>query len=296
MIITMINGMAMALADSVPGVSGGTIAFIMGFYERFLGAIHNLFRKDSGKRKEAFIYLIKFGLGWCIGLGSSVLVLSKVFESNVYFMSSLFLGLTTAAIPFIAHEEWSVMKGKYKNLIFTIIGLALVVGLTMFRENVDGIGAIHFNDLGVIQFIYLAFSGMLAISAMLLPGVSGSTILLILGVYVPTINSLNAILNLHFEYLPGVLALIAGIFIGVIFASKYIRMGFRKFRSQMLYFIMGLLLGSLYAITMGPTTLEIPKSPLSLDEFSILAFFIGILILVGLEWMKRIVEKKEKTV
>lgn len=69
MILTAIHGFCMALADSVPGVSGGTIAFILGFYDRFLNALHSLFGKDADARKSAIIYLLKLGLGWIFGMG-----------------------------------------------------------------------------------------------------------------------------------------------------------------------------------------------------------------------------------
>ena len=70
----MLHGMSMALADSVPGVSGGTIAFILGFYERFLGSLHDFFGRDNARRKDAALYLLKFGLGWILGMGGSVLM------------------------------------------------------------------------------------------------------------------------------------------------------------------------------------------------------------------------------
>ena len=63
MILTAIHGFCMALADSGPGVSGGTIAFILGFYDRVLNALHSLFGKDADARKSAIIYLLKLGLG-----------------------------------------------------------------------------------------------------------------------------------------------------------------------------------------------------------------------------------------
>ena len=76
MILTAIHGFCMALADSVPGVSGGTIAFILGFYDRFLDALHSLFWKDKAARKSAILYLLKIGAGWVIGMGACVLALS----------------------------------------------------------------------------------------------------------------------------------------------------------------------------------------------------------------------------
>lgn len=295
MIQTMLHGLSMALADSVPGVSGGTIAFIMGFYEQFLTAIHHFFGKDRALRKDAACYLVKFAVGWCIGMGASVLILSRVFENHIYFMSSLFLGLTVAAIPFILHEEQESLKGKYYNVLFTILGAVLVISLTVFRSEAGVIGTISFQNLNIIQYGYLVVSGVFAISAMLLPGVSGSTLLLILGVYIPTIHAVKEVLHLHIQYLPGILALAAGVAIGVVFSAKIIRKALCKFRSQMVYLILGLMIGSLYAILMGPTTLDTPKLPVDFSSFSIIAFVIGAVILGGLEWVRHRTTQKEDT-
>ena len=283
----MIHGLAMALADSVPGVSGGTIAFIMGFYEQFLGALHHLFGKDKEQRKNALLYLVKFGIGWAVGMGASVLLLAHVFETNIYFMSSLFLGLTASAIPFILYEERKTIKGKYQYLIFTLLGIAAVVSLTVLRTNSAGLGALNFGKLTVLQYGYLILSGVLAISSMLLPGISGSTFLLILGIYVPAISAIKEVMHLHLRYLPGIVALAAGALLGIVLASKLIRKALVRFRAQMVYFIFGLLLGSLYAILMGPTTLDTPKPAVSFSTFHVLAFLIGIAILVGLEFLKK---------
>lgn len=226
-------------------------------------------------------------------MGISVLVLSQIFESNIYFLSSLFFGLTISAIPFIIYEERNTLKGQYKNLIFTILGTALVVLLTAFRANSAEIGSLDFLNLNFFQYGYLVISGILAVSAMLLPGVSGSTMLLILGVYVPTISAVKELFHLNIGYLPGVIATCVGILTGIIFASKAIKKGFIKYRSQMLYLIIGLLIGSLYAIIMGPTTLNIPKAPMSFNTFNIVAFLSGIAILAGLEFIKKRAENKK---
>ena len=68
MITTAFDGLCMAVADSVPGVSGGTIAFILGFYDRFIDALHNLFGRNAGERRRAALYLAKLGAGWCAGM------------------------------------------------------------------------------------------------------------------------------------------------------------------------------------------------------------------------------------
>ena len=122
MILTAIHGFCMALADSVPGVSGGTIAFILGFYDRFLNALHSLFGKDADARKSAIIYLLKLGLGWIFGMGACVLTLSRLFEAHIYFMSSLFLGLTLASFPFVLRAEKKSLRGQERYAPFALLG------------------------------------------------------------------------------------------------------------------------------------------------------------------------------
>ena len=100
-----INGFCMALADSVPGVSGGTVAFIMGFYDRFIGSIHNLAFGNLKEKKTALRYLIKLGIGWAVGMILAVLILSALFESHIYIVSSVFIGFIAGAIPLIILEE-----------------------------------------------------------------------------------------------------------------------------------------------------------------------------------------------
>ena len=79
MITTMLHGASMALADSVPGVSGGPVAFILGFYERLLGAIHDFIGGSREERKQALRYLVKFAIGWALGMGGSVVLLRRFF-------------------------------------------------------------------------------------------------------------------------------------------------------------------------------------------------------------------------
>ncbi len=286
MIVTMIQGLLMALADSVPGVSGSTIAFILGYYEKFLGSIHDLFGKDNESRKEALIWLIKFAVGWVVGMVGAILILSDLFNEKVYALSSLFLGLTLAAIPLIINQEKSTVKGNWWHIVFTIIGAAIVIFLSWLRNTDIGIGAIDFLDLSLTDMIYLVVAGFLAICSMLLPGMSGSSVLLIFGLYVPVVNAVKEILSLNFGYLLGLILLAIGVILGVILASGTIKKALANHRSQMIYLIIGLMIGSLYAIICSPLTLDDPQPALSLSTFNILMFIIGILIIVVLEVVK----------
>ena len=181
-ILTFIYGFCMALADSVPGVSGGTVAFLLGFYDNFVGSLDNLISGTKEKRISAIKYLIKLGIGWVIGMLLAVSVLANVFESGIYKVSSLFLGFIILAIPVMIMEEKESIKGKYYNIIWAVIGIAIVVGISLINPSGSGADVSHMN-IGTVIFVVLA--GMCAISAMVLPGISGSTILLTFGLYMP---------------------------------------------------------------------------------------------------------------
>ena len=293
MILTAFHGFCMALADSVPGVSGGTVAFILGFYERFLNALHGLFQGRGAERKASGVYLLKLGLGWGIGMASCVVLLSSLFEKNIYFMSSLFLGVTIFSIPFVAAAERQSLKNR-RSAWLLLLGCAAVVALTLLRANTTGLGAINYSSLQPLQFGYLFLSGAAAITAMVLPGISGSSILLIAGVYLPTIQAVHSLMGLQIAVLPGLCALGFGVLAGIGGSIHAIRTALQKYRSQMVWLIMGLMLGSLYAIANGPASLDTPLPPLSMHTFDLFAFVLGAALLLALEGIKKLMEKKEQ--
>ena len=276
----------MALADSVPGVSGGTIAFLLGFYDTFIESLNDLMGRDNGRRKAAFLFLVKLGVGWVIGFCMSVLILSSLFEVHIYRISSLFLGLTLFAIPMVIREEKEVLKDRYGNIVFTLIGVLLVFCITYFNPSGgEGISvSVEHLSLGLV--VYVFFPAMIAITAMVLPGISGSTLLLIFGLYVPIIGAVKEFLHMNMDYFPILMVFGLGVVTGIVGIIKIIKMCLERYRSQTIYTIIGLMTGSLYAITMGPTPLDVPRVPMSPSTFSILFFLLGGVILAGLELLK----------
>ena len=289
MVLTPFHGFCMALADSVPGVSGGTVAFILGFYDRFINALHDLFGRDNADRKTALAYLLKLGIGWIVGMGLCVSLLAGLFADHIYFMSSLFLGLTAASIPFVALAERDALR-RWRLAFFALLGAALVVGLTLLRGS-SGLLTVDMAQLRLADAAYLFLSGAVAITAMVLPGISGSSVLLIAGVYLPVIQAIRQLLRLDLRVLPGLMALGFGVIAGVALSIKGIRTALRKHRSAMIWFILGLMLGSLYAIAMGPASLQTPQPPLSAATFRPLAFLLGVGLLVGLELLRQRMER-----
>ena len=126
---------------------------------------------------------------------------------------------------------------------------------------------------------------------MIIPGISGSTLLLIFGLYVPLISAVSALVHLEFEYLPALCIFGIGAVFGLALCTKIIRVCYAKFRPQLMYLVVGLLIGSLYAISKGAETLSEPLPALGLETFSIVFFILGILIMVLLHWLKRRAEK-----
>lgn len=299
MIMRFIQGFCMALADSVPGVSGGTIAFLLGFYDEFIGSLNNIVSKDKEKRKSAAIFLIKIGIGWVIGFIMAILFITSVFESHIYQISSLFIGFIIFAIPIIIMEEKSCLK-KYINSIFILVGAAIVAAITYFsNESIlsDGIN-LSFRELNIGIIIFIFIAGMIAISAMVLPGISGSTILMIFGLYIPITTAIKDILHLKFEYIPAIVVFGIGVVIGALIVVKGIKKMLEKYRSQTVYLIIGLMIGSIYSIAMGPTTLKNDQGVLrnlkmlSFDNFSWLFFVIGGIVIFGLQALKYLMEEK----
>ena len=125
---------------------------------------------------------------------------------------------------------------------------------------------------------------MIAISAMVLPGISGSTILLIFGLYMPIINGIKETLHFNFEYLPILFIFGIGVIMGIVLVIRLVKKALLKYRSQTIYTVIGLMIGSLYAIVMGPVSLD--KSALSFNTFSILGFLLGGVIIFLLEFIK----------
>lgn len=293
------NGFCMALADSVPGVSGGTVAFIMGFYDRFIGSIHDLAFGKMKEKRSALRYLAKLGVGWLIGMAMAAVVLSALFESHIYAVSSLFIGFIAGAIPLIIKEEKPKgyldvirqYRGKEslreigKGVLFCLIGIVLVAGITWANGRIGGV-SMDLGQFSIRLAVKLFFIGMIAISAMFLPGISGSTLLLIFGAYIPVITAVKGVLSLDLSYIPCLMFFGCGVLAGAMTVVKAIKVCLEKFRPQIIYMILGMMIGSFYAIIMGPTTLEVPQKALGLENFHIAEAIVGVVLVLGMQMIK----------
>ena len=191
----------------------------------------------------------------------------------------------------IVREELDALRKRLPYLAFAVVGVAFVVAVTLLSP-VSGEGidvAAKSLDLGLVAYVFLA--AMAAISAMVLPGISGSTLLLIFGLYVPIMGAVRATMGLDLSYLPILMVFAAGIACGMLLFVRLIRMCLERFRSQTIYAIIGMMLGSLFSITQGPLTLSEPQPAMSLDTFSIAFFLIGGAVVGGLQLLRSRLEE-----
>ncbi len=298
LIMSMIDGFCMALADSVPGVSGGTVAFLMGFYDNFIGSLNDLLMGSMEKKKKALLYLIKLGIGWAIGFISSVLVLTSVFEAHIYNISSLFIGFILFAIPVVIYEERKCLRQKWWTAFMILIGAAGVTALTYFTVSTGENNSITLESLSVSNLtfgrcIYVFIAGAVAICAMVLPGISGSTLLLIFGLYISIISAVKELLTLNLAYFPILLIFGLGIITGICSIVRLIRTALEKWRSATVFLIIGMMLGSLYSVVMGPSTLDTPQEPMRFGTFSILFFLIGGVVIIGFQLLGAAKQRSE---
>lgn len=291
-VLNFIRGFAMALADSVPGVSGGTIAFLLGFYDKFIGSLDALIAGNKEEKIEAIKFLFKLMIGWVVGFLSAVSVLANIFDSHIYEISSLFMGFILFAIPIVIKEEKESLKVSWQTILSFLIGIAIVALITYFNPMSGQESGVNLADLNISLILYVFVSAMLAISAMVLPGISGSTLLLIFGLYVPIISAIKSLMGFDFSYFPILVVFGLGIIAGIVSVVRLIKWSLEKHRPVMIFLIIGMMIGSFYAIIMGPQTLAVPKPPLSFDTFNILWFIVGGAVIFGLQLLKNATTKE----
>jgi putative membrane protein len=231
-----LKGMAMGAANVIPGVSGGTIALITGIYERLINAIksfdiHALQLLLKFKWKSFAVYTdFYFLLPVFTGLVAAVLSLAKLFEylfaHYPVFIWAYFFGLVLASVYYVGK---TVNKWNFSTIFSFIIGTGIAVAVTILHPAAE-------ND----SPLYLFICGIIAIISMILPGLSGSFVLILLGNYqLVAIDAIN-----HFK-IKIIIPFAAGAIVGLIAFSHILSWLFKRYKNQTLALLTGFILGSL---------------------------------------------------
>ena len=240
-----LKGGAIGIANIIPGVSGGTIAVILGIYDKLIESISGFFTEPK-KRWGYLVFLVKIfsGAGIFILLLANVMdfMLKQHFAPTMY----LFMGLILGGIPVVVRTHGD-MKLKLSRMVFFLLGVALILGVSFFAKE-DGSGAISLENLNAMPvegLLFLVLAGFLAGGAMIVPGISGSFLLVLIGQYAVIVASIKALA------IKPLAAVSFGAAIGILVFSKVIALFLKKNPAITYYFILGLILASLYEIFPG---------------------------------------------
>ncbi|HKL03792.1 MAG TPA: DUF368 domain-containing protein [Cryomorphaceae bacterium] len=242
-----LKGMAMGAADVVPGVSGGTIAFITGIYEELISTISNIsFKSISVLFKQGIKpfwkevngnFLVALLLGIFISILSLARLLTYLLENHSIPTWSFFFGLIVASIPLVGQR----VKQWQGSRIFAFVAGAIIAWLITDLPPVEQTDASW----------YLFISGMIAICAMILPGISGSFILILLGSYLTLLAAVND------RDIVSILIFMAGAVVGILSFSRFLKFMFARFHDITIAVLSGFLLGSLNKIWPWKNVLEV---------------------------------------
>ncbi|MBR5127394.1 MAG: DUF368 domain-containing protein [Roseburia sp.] len=257
MLKNICKGMLIGIANIIPGVSGGTMAVSMGIYDKLIRCISHPF-KDL-KNNLLFLFPIAIGMG--IAIIASAFGIDYLFETFPLQTNLLFVGLIMGSLPTIYGKVKAVTM-RLGHVLAAVIFFAIVVGMAVL----NGAGGSYVQlEANVTGMILLFFIGVVASATMVIPGVSGSMMLLLLGYYNPILDTIKAffvaVLDFDFPTLFGTVLLLApfgiGVLVGMVVIAKIIEMVFERFPSYAYWAIIGLLFGSPIAILMVATFYEI---------------------------------------
>lgn len=239
--IHFLKGMIIGIANIIPGVSGGTMAVSMGIYEEIIHTVSNFFKNFKQTFKKNVLFLLPLVLGAGVGIIAFSKLIKFTLEHYAMQTQFAFIGLILGSVPFVIKK--SVEKGfSWKYIIPGII--ALGIGATLSILELLGVtgNTVAGFDITFINMVLLFIYGIIAAISMVVPGISGSFILLLLGVYsaiISAVSSLNIIVLIPFGI---------GVVVGILVASKIINYLLEHFYGYTYFAIIGFVIGSLPAI------------------------------------------------
>lgn len=271
-LVLVVKGFIMGIANIIPGVSGGTLALILGIYEDFIGAISHFFSNF----KKNICFLAPIAIGILLAIASLSRVIDYSYKHYPIPTSLFFVGLVIGGIPML----YSKVKGKKEvkqasSYLIFLLTFALVIFMAcsslIFGEGLK----VSLSNMGVVNYLLLFLVGVIAAATMVIPGVSGSLVLMLLGYYYPVIaviKEFTSLKNIGSNILIlGVFGI--GVLLGIVLISKLIEFLFNKYEAKTYFGVLGFIIASIIAIPIS-AMLNIKVS------FDIIQILIGIIFLV----------------
>lgn len=266
-IILFIKGVVLGVAFVIPGVSGGTLAVLMGIYEELIEAASN-FYKSIADFKKYIMYLLPIGLGVVFSVAVFAKLIKFGLDKAPIITILIFLGMIIGGIPALVRNVKGT-KTNLKDMTLMLVGLIIVISMLIFHKSNSNV---VLTNMSITGYITLFLVGAIAAVTMVVPGISGSFTLMLIGYYEPILNLVNDITS--FKNLGPNLILIfifmLGVFIGIIFISKIIEWCLKHYKRETYYAIIGFVLSSIISVIY-----EVSKFPFNLTHL-----IIGIVLLV----------------
>jgi putative membrane protein len=235
-------GVAIGAANTVPGVSGGTIAVVTGFYDAIVGAIGDLF---SVRWRTNLLFLLPVLLGIAVGIGVFAWFIDLGLTHAPEQTAFVFFGLIAGSIPYISRQVRGARPRPYELAVAAVAASLLVVQAVAGRAPLgDAISSVSATTI-----LPLLGAGAIAAATMIIPGVSGSFVLVIIGMYTTFLQAVRT------ANVPVLVVLLAGAAVGIVLVSKVMSFLLTRYHRATYWAILGLVAGSLVSVWPGVTSL-----------------------------------------
>ncbi len=246
----ILKGMVIGIANIIPGVSGGTMMVTMGIYDKLIHAITHLFSEF----KKSVKFVLPIAIGMVIGIVGLAFIIEKAFDVFPIQTNLFFIGLILGGLPMI-YDKVKGQSIKVPHIIGFLVFFAIVVGMAAIGEVDNSAGELTFN---LMNCVILFGIGIVAAATMVIPGVSGSMMLMILGYYDSILSTITGLLkslvafdiNAIIQYVLILVPFGIGVVIGIFAIAKLIEIIFAKFPYVAYWAIIGLIVASPFAIVM----------------------------------------------
>lgn len=242
MLKNIIGGIAIGIANVIPGVSGGTMMVILGIFNRMMEAISGIFKRVNPNRKDDIIFIFQVLVGAAIGIVGFAKILEILFEYYPTQTIYWFIGLIAFSIPLFVKGE---MEGEKLAIVPFVCGLAIIFGLEFLNPG-EGNTVVNpdFPPLSSGLFIKMVIIGAISGATMIMPGVSGSMVLLILGEYYLFKSYLAHVTSFSLDVIMPLGFMAIGIAFGIVVSAKLCQYFTRTHKAGFLSLILGLIIAS----------------------------------------------------
>lgn len=240
-ILLILKGFVLGIANIIPGVSGGTLAITLGIYERLIGTISHFFKNV----KEHIKFIMFLGIGILLSLGLFSNVIGYCLDNYAFATILFFIGIILGGVPLLFRKVKGTMN--VSNFIIFLVAFSIIMLMTFMSV---GEKNVSLDTLSIGKVLLLFIIGVVASSSMLLPGISGSFVLMLLGYYYPIVNAIRGLTKFQDLFHNVIILSIAGvgILVGIVIAAKLIEWLLDKHEVSTYYGIIGFVIASIISI------------------------------------------------